>query len=79
MNPGHVDTPFIRGSAEHSPNDWSTSIDNPANYESRVRGTPWGRLPRPEEIAEAFAFLASDAAEMITGSAITVDGGGALT
>jgi NAD(P)-dependent dehydrogenase (short-subunit alcohol dehydrogenase family) len=79
VNPGHVDTPFIRGSGEHSPNDWSTSIDNPANYEARVRGTPWGRLPRPEEIAEAFAFLASDAAEMITGSAITVDGGGGLT
>ncbi len=78
VNPGHVDTPFIRGSAEHSPNDWSTSIENPANYEARVRGTPWGRLPRPEEIAEAFAFLASDAAEMITGSAITVDGGGGL-
>lgn len=78
VNPGHVDTPFIRGSADHSPNDWSTSIDNPANYDARLRGTPWGRLPRPEEIAEAFAFLASDAAEMITGSAITVDGGGAL-
>ena len=79
VNPGHVDTPFIRGSADHSPNDWSTSIDNPANYEARVRGTPWGRLPRPAEIAEAFAFLASDAAEMITGSAITVDGGAGLT
>ena len=79
VNPGHVDTPFIRGSSDYSPNDWSTSIDNPANYESRLRGTPWGRLPRPEEIAEAFAFLASDAAEMITGSAITVDGGGSLT
>ena len=78
VNPGHVDTPFIRGSSDYSPNDWSTSIDNPANYESRLRGTPWGRLPRPEEIAEAFAFLASDAAEMITGSAITVDGGGGL-
>ena len=78
VNPGHVDTPFIRGSADHSPNDWSTSIDNPVNYEGRLRGTPWGRLPRPDEIAEAFAFLASDAAEMITGSAITVDGGAAL-
>ena len=78
VNPGHVDTPFIRGSSDYSPNDWSTSIDNPANYEGRLRGTPWGRLPRPEEIAEAFAFLASDAAEMITGSAITVDGGGGL-
>ncbi len=79
VNPGHVDTPFIRGSADYSPNDWSTSIDNPDNYERRRRATPLGRLNRPQEIAEAFAFLASDAAGMITGSAITVDGGAALS
>ena len=79
VNPGHVDTPFIRGSSDYSPNDWSTSIDNPDNYERRRRATPLGRLNQPEEIAEAFAFLASDAAAMITGSAITVDGGAALT
>ena len=79
VNPGHVDTPFLRGSSDYSPNAWSTSIDNPVNYERRRRATPLGRLNQPEEIAEAFAFLASDAAEMITGSAITVDGGAALT
>ena len=78
VNPGHVDTPFIRGSSDYSPNDWSTSIDNPVNYERRRVATPLGRLNQPEEIAEAFAFLASDAADMITGSAITVDGGAAL-
>ena len=49
------------------------------NYERRRSATPLGRLNQPEEIAEAFAFLASDAAAMITGSAITVDGGAALT
>ena len=79
VNPGHVDTPFLRASTDYSPNGWSTSIDNPVNYERRRRATALGRLTQPEEIAEAFAFLASDAAAMITGSAITVDGGAALT
>lgn len=36
---------------------------------------PLGRLAAPEDIAEAAAFLASDAAGMITGTALEVDGG----
>ena len=78
INPGHVDTDFIRGDAEHSPNDWSTSIDNPENYRSRVAGTPLGRLCTPADIADTFLFAASDEAGMITGSAITVDGGAGI-
>ncbi|MSQ08052.1 MAG: SDR family oxidoreductase [Dehalococcoidia bacterium] len=78
ISPGHVDTDFIRGSSEHSPNDWSTSIDNPENYESRRRNTPLGRLCTPEDVASAFMFAASDEASMITGSMITVDGGAGI-
>jgi 3alpha(or 20beta)-hydroxysteroid dehydrogenase len=78
ISPGHVDTDFIRANNPHSPNDWSTSIDNPENYESRRRNTPLGRLCTPEDIASAFLFAASDEASMITGSMITVDGGSAL-
>jgi len=78
ISPGHVDTPFIRSDRPHSPNSWETSIDNPANLEQRVRGTPLGRMQTPEDIARTFLFAASDEAAMITGSMITVDGGAAL-
>jgi len=36
---------------------------------------PLGRLAEPDDIAQAAAFLASDEAEMITGTALEVDGG----
>ncbi|MEI2775686.1 MAG: SDR family oxidoreductase [Tetrasphaera sp.] len=39
------------------------------------RATPWGRLGRPEELAEVVAFLASDKASWITGQTIVADGG----
>lgn len=37
--------------------------------------TPMGRLGRPEEIAEAVAFLASERAGFITGQVLAADGG----
>ena len=36
---------------------------------------PAGRLGRPEEVAQLVVFLASDDAQYITGSAVTIDGG----
>ena len=40
-----------------------------------VATVPLGRLNRPEDIAHAAVFLASDEAAMITGSCLEVDGG----
>ena len=37
--------------------------------------TPMGRMARPEEIAEAIAFLASPRASFITGATLNADGG----
>jgi NAD(P)-dependent dehydrogenase (short-subunit alcohol dehydrogenase family) len=36
---------------------------------------PMGRLGRPEEVAAAAAFLASDDASFITGAVLPIDGG----
>ncbi len=41
-----------------------------------MRGrTPLGRLGQPEDVANAYAFLASDWASFITGTVLRVDGG----
>ena len=37
--------------------------------------TPLGRLGKPEDVADAVHFLASDAAGFITGQILGVDGG----
>lgn len=45
------------------------------NLQSIEKRTPMGRLARPDEIARAIGFLASDAASYITGTTLSVDGG----
>jgi NAD(P)-dependent dehydrogenase (short-subunit alcohol dehydrogenase family) len=48
---------------------------DPANLANARRRTPWPRLGRPEDIANAAVFLASDRATFMTGSNLVVDGG----
>ena len=44
-------------------------------FDAWIRDTPMGRLGQPEEIASVVHFLASDAASLMTGSIVVVDGG----
>jgi NAD(P)-dependent dehydrogenase (short-subunit alcohol dehydrogenase family) len=48
---------------------------DPANLDNARRRTPWPRLGRPQDIANAAVFLASDRATFMTGSNLVVDGG----
>ncbi len=67
--PGGVDTPLIAGVAATMPDDL-----DPKLMERLYNVLPPG-FSQPEEIAEAIAYLASDAARSVTGSALAVDGG----
>lgn len=51
-------------------------FDNP-DYTSEQGATrvPWGRVGKPHDIATVAAFLASDAADFVTGQVLYVDGG----
>ena len=56
-------------------------VDSPVNpvtpeYAKAVSANPLGRAGRPDEIAAAVVWLASDATTFVTGSIVRVDGGG---
>ena len=48
---------------------------DPARLEYQRRRTPWPRFGRPQDVANAAVFLASDRASYITGSNLVIDGG----
>ncbi len=50
-------------------------FENPASVAHYTSRSPLGRLGQPEDIADVFAFLASDDARFITGQGVIVDGG----
>ncbi|MGH1479653.1 MAG: SDR family NAD(P)-dependent oxidoreductase [Geminicoccales bacterium] len=53
----------------------ATLLSDNALVEQLLQSTPMGRFVEPGEVAAAIAFLASDAASMITGAILPVDGG----
>jgi 3-oxoacyl-[acyl-carrier protein] reductase len=64
------------GSIEFPGGIWAErKTANPPLYQAVLRSIPWGRLGRPEEVANAALFLCSDAASWVTGQTVSVDGG----
>jgi NAD(P)-dependent dehydrogenase (short-subunit alcohol dehydrogenase family) len=53
--------------------DW-IEHNNPTLFETALALNPTGRMGRPQEIANAVAFVASPAASFVSGSNIVVDG-----
>lgn len=64
------------GSIEFSGGTWEDrKTSNPALYQTTLASIPFGRMGRPEEVAEVVLFLASAKASWITAQTIVVDGG----
>ena len=64
------------GSIEFPGGSWERrKTDNPQLYGRILRSIPFGRLGMPEEVARVVLFLASPAANWVTGQTISVDGG----
>ena len=68
LSPGATDTPIIDG-------QFTSKEQADSAKEAFSSKTPLGRLGRPEELAAAALFLASDSSSYITGIDLPVDGG----
>ncbi len=67
--PGDTDTPMLRDEARQL-----GALDE--DFLADAADRPLRRIGRPEDIAQAALYLASDAASFVTGATLVVDGGG---
>lgn len=69
--PGLTKTPMMEGFIGRG----GDPVEMAANEKKLLASVPLGRLGRPEEMAHAALWLASDEASFVTGVALPVDGG----
>jgi NAD(P)-dependent dehydrogenase (short-subunit alcohol dehydrogenase family) len=74
LSPGVVDTPMLSDQGA-TPDKATTPEQAAAIRQGYINYTPMLRLGRPEELANAAVFLASDESSFMTGSDMVVDGG----
>ncbi len=66
--PGLTETPLMQA--------WIDEQPDPEQFRSAlIESVPLGRLARPEDVAQAILYLASDESAHLTGASIPVDGG----
>ena len=68
LSPGAIDTPIIDG-------EFKTKEEADGAREMFKQMTPFGRIGKPEEMAKAIFFLASDDSSYTTGADLVADGG----
>ena len=68
IGPGRVETPFVKARIAEYPDPAKAYRDMSATQLT-------GRMARPDEIAAAALYLASDEAAMVTGTTLLIDGG----
>jgi NAD(P)-dependent dehydrogenase (short-subunit alcohol dehydrogenase family) len=68
VSPGSIDTPGLRELL-------ASSETGQQRLKMLSASVPLGRLGKPDEIAKAVVFLASDDSSYITGTELFVDGG----
>ena len=66
--PGRVETPFVKARISEYP-------DPEKAYRDMAATQAVGRMGKPEEIAAAALYLASDEAAFVTGTALLIEGG----
>jgi NAD(P)-dependent dehydrogenase (short-subunit alcohol dehydrogenase family) len=72
--PARIHTPFVDGYLEKN----YPEEERAGMFQKLSEYQPIGRMGKPSEVAELAAFLCSDKAAFITGSAYDIDGGATL-